>query len=141
MSYQQAAERRLKKKKMISTNQKIMTQITRTKNLKYYLLHVFHYILILKYLFSLFLITICWKHVFLEIMQSHWRFIWSKRLHLTFSNLTSISMNIRTFVKTTNKRRKYKNETWNTIATTKFRNITRQFHFWARKIKCVRSSL
>ena len=52
MSYQQAAERRLKKKKMLSTNQKIMTQITRTKNLKYYLLHVFHNILILKYLFA-----------------------------------------------------------------------------------------
>ena len=52
MSYQQAAESRLKKKKMINTNQKIMTLITRTKKLKYYLLHVFQYILILKYLFA-----------------------------------------------------------------------------------------
>ena len=35
-------------------------------------------------------IKIRWKHVFFETMQSQWRFISSKRLFLTFGNLTVI---------------------------------------------------
>ena len=39
-------------------------------------------------LFSLFPIKIDWKHMFLETIQSHWGFICSRRLFLTFGNLT-----------------------------------------------------
>ena len=40
-----------------------------------------------------------WKHVFLETMQSHWGFIYKRKLFLTFSKLTLILVNTRIFVK------------------------------------------
>ena len=40
-------------------------------------------------------------------MQPHWRFICSRRLFLTFGNLTSTSANARTFEKTKTKSKKY----------------------------------
>ena len=33
---------------------------------------------------------ICWKHVIFQTMQSHWEFISSRRLFLTFDNSTVI---------------------------------------------------
>ena len=42
-------------------------------------------------------------------MQSHWGFICSSRLFLTFANLTLLLINTRTFVKTNNKCKKYEN--------------------------------
>ena len=63
-------------------------------------------------LFSLFSIKIRWKYVFLGTMQSHGGFICSRRLFITFSNLTSILINVSTFVKTNNKRKKYENCLW-----------------------------
>ena len=50
------------------------------------------------FLFSL-LPIIHWKHVFLETMQSHWRFIYYRKLFLTFGNLTLISVKTRTLWK------------------------------------------
>ena len=57
--------------------------------------------------------------MFLETMQSHWGFICLRRLFLTFGNLTSISIDTRTFEITINKKRR---EDENCFET-KFRNI------------------
>ena len=43
-------------------------------------------------------------------MQSHWGLICSRKLYLTFGNLTSISINASTFAKTNNKRQKYETD-------------------------------
>ena len=51
--------------------------------------------------FSLFLLLcmICQKHVFLEKMQSHWGFIYCRKLLLAFGNLILTSVNTKIFVK------------------------------------------
>ena len=51
-------------------------------------IYVYHWKIYLLFFFVP--IKICWKHVFFETMQSHCRFISSKRLFLTFGNLTVI---------------------------------------------------
>ena len=50
---------------------------------------------------------ICWKQVQFETIESHWGFISSRRLFLTFGNLNVIKYKI--FVKTNSKRKKYEN--------------------------------
>ena len=60
-------------------------------------------------LFSLFPIKIRRKHVFLKTILSHRGFFCSRRLFLTFGNLTSNLINTRTFVKTNNKCKKHEN--------------------------------
>ena len=53
----------------------------------------FYYSKISLFLFSL-LPMIHWNHVFLETMQSHWGFIYLRKLFFTFGNLTLISVNL-----------------------------------------------
>ena len=55
------------------------------QNLNQYLHQVFISFYYSKIYFSLFLPMIYWKHKFLETMQSHWGFIYNRKLFLTFS--------------------------------------------------------
>ena len=53
----------------------------------------FYYSKVSLFLFSL-LLMIHWNHAFLKTMQSHWGFIYLRKLFLTFDNLTLISVNL-----------------------------------------------
>ena len=80
------------------------TTIHPEKKLKHYLHQVFisFYVKISLFHFSL-LPMIHWKHVLLETMQSHWQFIYYRKLLLSFGNLTLISVSTGMVVKTNNK--------------------------------------
>ena len=80
---------------------------TRRKKFKHYLYQVFVPFIAQEFPYSSFL---CFpqyiENTFLEIIQSHRGFIYYGKLFLNFGNLTLISVNTRTFVKTNSKRMK-----------------------------------